>query len=142
MIALTTLNPKFSLAIVVLSLIGLCNDISAGYSATAFIIGALAVLPLIIQVWKTMKKNWPIYRKFYSTPFHKRDMKIVRKSWRLTWWIIPYVLIVYTIVDIIVIVNYTIGTPYSVLYGTFFTVFGYTLLQGSKYYNDVKKRKK
>lgn len=138
---ITTLNPKFCFAMIIIALAGLENEVSSSHAGiAAFILGAAATLPLIIQIWRTMKNNWPVYRKFYSMPFHRRDMNVVRKSWRMTWWVVPYALVVYSILDLFLLLNPSFGTPYSMLYGALFVNFGYTLLQGSRYYDDVRKK--
>lgn len=136
---ITSLNPGIALIIAVLALFGLEAEISAGNGIGAFFLGALATVPLIVYVWEVMKKNWHVYRKFYSMSFHKRDMKVVKKSWALTWWIIPYTVVVYTAIDVLVLLNPVLGTPYSMLYGVLFVIFFYTALQKPKYYDSIKK---
>ncbi len=138
-IMITSLNPGIALIVAVLALFGLEAEISSGNGIGAFFLGAVATVPLIVYVWEVMKKNWDVYRKFYSMSFHKRDMKVIKKSWILTRWIIPYSLVVYSILDLIVLLNPTLGTPYSMLYGALFVIFFYTALQKHKYYDSVKE---
>jgi hypothetical protein len=140
---LTTLNPRFAGAVVLLSLVGLYLElIQNNYSIVAFFLGVLATLPLMSKVWRTMEKNWPVYRVFYSMPFNRRNMKLVRKSWNLTWWIIPYVVIVFALIDSFVLLNPGLGNPYCILYGALVVVFGYTLLYGQKFYEDAMRSRK
>jgi hypothetical protein len=138
---ITALNPRVSLVICVLALLGLENE-TGDWSFIAFLLGFLVTLPLIALVWKTMKKNWQVYRKFYIMGYHHRDMSVIRKSWKLTWWIIPYTVIIYSALDVWILLNPGYGSPISLLCGVLFAVFGYTALQGPKYYEDVLKKRK
>lgn len=136
---ITSLNPGIALIVSVLALFGLEAEISAGNGIGAFFLGAMATVPLIVYVWEVMKKNWPVYKKFYSMSFHKRNAKVIKKSWALTWWIVPYTIIVYTAIDVFILLNPAVGTPYSMLYGALFVIFFYTALQKHEYYNSIKK---
>ncbi len=139
----TTLNPLFGLLVAAFSIAAFLAEISYGNTGVAaFVLGYIATLPLIIMIWRTMKKNWPVYRKFYSLPFHKRDMKTIKKGWRLTWWTIPYGLIVFSVFDIFILLNTSLGSLYSFLYGSLFATFGFTALESAPYYKDIKKRRK
>ena len=139
----TTLNPIFGILVAFLSIVAFLGEITYGNTGVAaFVIGYVASLPLIIMIWRSMRKNWPVYRKFYSMPFHKRDMKTVKKSWRLTWWVLPYTVIVYTILEVFILLNPSVGSLYSFVYGTIFATFGYTALESAPYYKDVNKRRK
>ncbi|HLD38814.1 MAG TPA: hypothetical protein VJB05_00705 [archaeon] len=137
---ITSLNPGIALIVAVLALFGLEAEISSGNGIGAFFLGAVATVPLIVYIWEIMKKNWTTYRKFYSMSFHKRNMNVIKRSWTLTWWIIPYSLVVYSILDLTVLLNPRLGTPYSMLYGALFVIFFYTALQKPKYYESIKKK--
>lgn len=139
----TTLNPLFGLVMAALSIVAFLGEISYGNTGVAaFVLGYIVTLPLIIMIWRTMKKNWHVYRKFYSMPFHKRDIKTIKKNWRLTWWTIPYSVIVFSAFDIFILANPYLGSLYSFLYGSLFATFGFTALESGPYYKDVKKIRK
>lgn len=143
MAMITTLNPKFSAILAALGIIGFLGEIAYGNTGVAsFVLGYTSTLPLIILIWRTMRKNWAVYKKFYSMGFYKRDRKIVVKSWRLTWWVLPYAIAVYSILEVLILLNPIFGSLYSFLYGAVFATFGYTALQSPKYYKDIKKKKK
>ena len=140
---ITTLNPVFGIFVASLSIVVFLGEISYGNTGVAaFVLGYISTLPLIVMIWRTMKKNWPVYRKFYSMPFHKRDMKTIRKSWRLTWWTLPYSLIVFSALDVVILLNPYLGSLNSFLFGSLFATFGFTALESAPYYKDVKKRRK
>ncbi len=139
---ITTLNPLFGILVAFLSIVAFLVEISYGNTGVAaFVLGYISTLPLIVMIWMTMKKNWPVYRKFYSMPFHKRDMKTIRKSWHLTWWMIPYSLIVFSAFDVLILLNPSLGSLSSFLYGSLFATFGFTALESAPYYKDINKRK-
>ncbi len=139
---LTTINPGACVLVVIASLLALEGEFSTTQTGVAaFAMGMIVTIPLIIAVWRTMKKNWPLYRKFYSMSFHRRDMATVRKSWHLTWWILPYTLIIHGTLDLYILFNPALGTPVTFFSGAMFAIFGCTLLQGSKYYEDARREK-
>ena len=135
---LSTLNPKVCLVVAIVSLTIFVRDFSYdGSNLVSFLLGAAATAPLIAATWQTMKDNWPVYRKFYSMSFHRRDPSVIARSWQLTWWIIPYTLVVYPILELFVLAN-GLGTVYTFFYGAVFVVFGYTMAQGPWFYQDAK----
>ena len=140
---MTTLNPKFGFLVTLLALVGFLYEVFHGNTGVvAFVLGYIYALPLVILIWRTMKKNWMVYRKFYSMTFHKRDMKTIKKHWLLTWWILPYTLIISSILDVIILLNPSLGSPYSFVFGAIFATFAYTALQSPRYYKDLKRKSK
>src|SRR3990167_1437976 len=108
------INPKFGFAVSLLALAAFLWEITYGNPGlTSFVLGYIFTLPLIIMIWRAMRKHWPIYKKFYSMSLHKRDMKTVIRSWKLTWWVLPYTLVVYSILEIIILQNPSLGSLLS-----------------------------
>jgi hypothetical protein len=139
---ITSLNPKVSGIITIAALVAVEAEASANNAAfISFIIGALITLPLISEVWHTMRKNWPLYRKFYSMGFGNRDLGTVKKSWKLTWWIIPYAVVVFSLADALVLLHPELGTATSMLWGVVATTFGYTFCVSPGYYENLRKKK-
>ena len=137
---ITTLNPRICLFAIFITLLGLVyNAYYSIYSLVSFIIGIAVTYPIIKKVWKIIESNWKrVYKKFYSSHIFKRKFNIAKRSWKLTWWLIPYCLIAYFTINFIII--YYTNDPYileSFAFGAIFTVFAVTYIKSKKYYRQV-----
>ena len=95
---ISTLNPKISECMAIVSVVVLIYSyINNMLSIASFFLGIAITMPIIFSIWHSIEKNWnDVYKKFYKMSFHNRDKKIVYKSWKLTWWIIPWTVFVYS----------------------------------------------
>ncbi len=139
---ITTLNPRISAAAVLLTLAGLLyNSEFSTFSPAAFVLGIIITYPLAERTWNVIEKNWKMYRVFYSAGVHKRKMDIIRKSWKLTWWIVPYCLVVYSAFSFGILILYNdIYLLDSMVMGSIFTVFFVTYLKSPKYYRQLAQK--
>ena len=138
---ITTLNPRISglFAAVMLATL-LYNTYYNIYSATFFLIGIVVTLPLILKTWKIMENNWKsVFKKFYSSGFFERKTDVVYKSWKLTWWLVPYCLFVYLAIELLIMFYF--NDKYlmqSFVFGSIFIVFLITYFKSKKYYKQIK----
>jgi len=105
---ITTLNPRVSGLFVIIMLLGLIYNLYFNiYSWIFFLIGIVVTLPITLKIWDTIEANWTgVFKKFYSSKFFERKTKIVYKSWKLTWWLIPYCLIVYSLANFVILLYF------------------------------------
>jgi hypothetical protein len=133
---ITTLNPKVTKVLMFVSiLISLYAIGQNKIAAITFLIGAVASFPIIYNVWVVMEKNWnSLYKKFYAKGFHKRDMKLVKKSFRLTWWVIPWSVIIYSPISFaITSVDPSFNLLLSYIFGSIFVISLVTYIRAKKY---------
>ncbi len=140
---ISTLNPKISEAIAVVSVILLVYAyISNVFSIIAFAIGVVVSLPIIMAVWQAIEDNWKnVYKKFYSMSFHKRSEKVIYDSWRITWWIVPITLCAYGAISILLaaIFNDPI-VNLGLMAGSLFTIATVTHHKSPDFYRQVRRR--
>lgn len=138
---ITTLNPTICILAMFVTAFGLTyNACYNVYSIVTFLVGIIATYPIIKKVWNTIESNWTgVYKKFYSSHIFKRKFGVAKKSWKLTWWLVPYCLVVYLTINFIII-YYTQDSFLleSFALGAIFTVFAITYAKGKKYYKQVK----
>lgn len=138
---ITTLNPRVCLFAILITLAGMIyNAYYSTYSLVSFLLGLAVTYPITKKVWNTIEANWKkVYKKFYSSHIFKRKFNIAKRSWKLTWWLVPYCLVVYLTINFIIIF-YT-GDSYileSFALGSIFTVFIVTYNKSKKYYKQIK----
>ena len=138
---ITTLNPKISGFFALLMLLALIYNTNHNvYSGAFFLLGAIVTLPLIIKTWRIMEENWSsVFKKFYSSGFFERKPKVVYKSWKLTWWLVPYCLFVYLAIECLIL--YYFNDKYlmqSFVFGSIFIVFLVTQIKSKKYYKQIR----
>ncbi len=140
---ITTINPKIALSLALFSLFGLFyNMYYEMASYVTFSIGVILALPVSIKTWFVIKKHWKtVYKKFYSLSLFERKM-IALKSWKLTWWIVPYCLVAYSIITVLIIhYSNNVYLLESLLLGSVFTVFMVTYHESPRYYKTIRRRK-
>ncbi len=139
---LTSLNPRISLALAgasfILFLYVLVYDVNA---MLGFFSGIILIYPLVYEVWKSITGNWKkVFKPFYSKKFYKRRMKIIRSSWKLTWWIAPYCIIVYgTGTAMLMIYFNSMYVLHGFLLGSVFEIFWFVHMNSQKYYKQLPK---
>lgn len=117
------LNPYISLAgglIILILLLFLENE--PFMNVLAFIFGFFITLPLIFQIWESTQKNWKsVYREFYTGRKYKK--KIIKKAWTLSWWIVPYCIIIYFVATILVTIVFGLVYRLPMIYGALLCIF-------------------
>lgn len=138
---ITTLNPKVTNILMAISLIiSFYASYQNKFAVVAFLIGNAVTFPIIIRVWNTVEKNWKsLYKKFYSKTFHKRDKALVKKSFRLTWWVIPWCLAIYSTISFAIIkFDKSFNLLLAFIFGSIFLISLVTNQKSRKYYEEIK----
>lgn len=141
MIKKLSLNPKSSIALFIISMIvfflNLEREVTNNY--IAFLLGFFVTYPLITNIWRIIKKHWKdVYEKFYESPLFMHDSKIAMRSGKLTWWMVPYCLVVYGFLTIIVITYFGRLAPYSFLTGALSMIAVVSYRKQKVYYRRLK----
>jgi len=138
---ITTLNPKISGLFAFVLLLGLVyNSYYNAYSSLFFLIGIIVTLPVILKTWRIIENNWKgVFKKFYSSGFFERKTKVVYKSWKLTWWLVPYCLFVYLAIEFLILFYFSDEyLMQSFVFGSIFIVFLVTCFKSKKYYKQIR----
>ncbi|MBI5347549.1 MAG: hypothetical protein HZB66_02990 [Candidatus Aenigmarchaeota archaeon] len=142
---ITSLNPRLSLALSIMSfllmLYLMMYDIN---SMLGFVTGMILTYPLISGIWKTITKNWKsVFKPFYSKSFHKRKIKIILKSWKLTWWLAPYCLLVYGLATTLIMIFFnSLYVVHGLLLGSVFEAFWFVHKKSHAYYKQLVRYSK
>ena len=137
---LTTLNPVVSFGLAALSLVGIIIvSFFDSLAVSVFALGIAVTFPIAKKMWVVIEKNWGIYKKFYKAKTFEKRFEAAKKSWQLTWWIVPYCLSVYSFLSILIIFySGSIYLLYSLILGAIFTDFYISYQKSEKYYKQIK----
>lgn len=140
---ITSLNPKINLFISIASIVVFFYLITKNVDHIFFFfIGMLSVYPVVNYTWRKIQENWEkIYKKFYSKKFHQRDIKIIKKSWKLTWLLIPYCVLIYSIITVLTINFFGTAFLLSIFLGSLTEITWFLQRHSKKYYKKIGGKK-
>ncbi len=139
---ISSLNPKLSAYIAAGSILVILYIILYDINAiVGFVAGILLAYPIVREVWKAIAKNWKnVFKPFYSRIFYKRKIKIIKKSWAITWWIAPYCVISYgALTAALLMVFGSVYVLYGLMLGSVFEIFWFLHCTTGKYYRQIRR---
>ncbi|MCX6815332.1 MAG: hypothetical protein NT120_00585 [Candidatus Aenigmarchaeota archaeon] len=137
----TTLNPKVTKGLMLISLvISFFAIYQNGLAALTFLTGIVVSFPIIYDIWIVMEKNWDsLYKKFYLKAFHRRNKQLIKKSVKLTWWVIPWSIIIYSTISFAIMrFDQSFNLLLSYIFGSIFIIALVTNVKSRKYYEEIK----